>query len=123
MEIFYAQLLYKYGYIEEGRNSFEIILKNNPKRSDIWIVYLDKEIKIVKNPEKIRHIFEKCLTIDFKIKVLKTIIKKYLEYEKENGTKKTIEHVMTLTQKLINQKLSNLQLPEDENANNNMDLD
>lgn len=103
---------YKYGFIEEGRTSFEVILKNHPKRSDIWIVYLDKEIKIVKNPEKIRHIFEKCLTIDFKIKVLKAVIKKYLEYEKENGNKKTFEHVMALTQKLINNKLSSLQKNE-----------
>ena len=59
---------YKYGFIEEARTSFEIMLKHHPKRSDIWNVYIDKEIKIVKNPEKIRHIFEKCLTVDFKIK-------------------------------------------------------
>jgi len=111
---------YKYGFIEEGRTSFELILKNHPKRSDIWIVYLDKEIKIVKNAEKIRHIFEKCLTVDFKIKVLKTIIKKYLEYEKEHGNKKTIEHVMALTQKLINNKLSSLQKSDD---NDQMEID
>jgi len=111
---------YKYGFIEEGRTSFEIIMKNHPKRSDIWIVYLDKEIKIVKNPEKIRHIFEKFLTIDFKIKVLKTIIKKYLEYEKEHGNKKTIENVVAITQKLINNKLSSLQKNDD---NEQMEVD
>lgn len=111
---------YKYGFIEEGRTSFEVILKNHPKRSDIWMVYLDKEIKIVKNAEKIRHIFEKCLTIDFKNKVLKTIIKKYLEYEKEHGNKKTFEHVMALTQKLISNKLSNL---EKKDENEEMDVD
>jgi len=114
---------YKYGFIEEGRTSFEIILKNQPKRSDIWIVYLDKEIKIVKNADKIRHIFEKCLTIDFKIKVLKTIIKKYLEFEKEHGNKKTIEHVMKLTQDLIKNKLSTFQQSEDIEEKDQMDID
>ena len=111
---------YKYGFIEEGRNTFELILKNFPKRSDIWIVYIDKEIKVVKTPEKIRHLFEKCLTIDFKLKVLKTIIKKYLEYEKENGNKKTIEHVMSLTQKLINEKIKDLQKTDE---NDDMEID
>ena len=111
---------YKYGFIEEARTSFEIMLKHHPKRSDIWNVYIDKEIKIVKNAEKIRHIFEKCLTVDFKIKALKTIIKKYLEYEKENGNKKTIEHVVGLTQKLISKKIAEVQKNEE---NDDMDID
>jgi rRNA biogenesis protein RRP5 len=113
---------YKYGFIEEARTSFEILLKQYPKRSDIWNVYIDKEIKIVKNSEKIRHIFEKCLTVDFKIKALKTIIKKYLEYEKENGNKKTIEHVVNLTQKLISKKISDVRKNETE-ENDDMDID
>lgn len=111
---------YKYGFIEEARTSFEILLKHHPKRSDIWNVYIDKEIKIVKNPEKIRHIFEKCLTVDFKIKALKTIIKKYLEYEKENGNKKSIDHVVQLTQKLISKKMADVQKNEE---NNEMEID
>ena len=62
--------------------------------------------------DKVRNIFEKCLTIDFKVKTLKTVIKKYLEFEKENGNSKTLEHVKQLTHKIINSKIS--QLEEDE---------
>lgn len=30
---------------EQGRTEFEKILQNNPKRTDIWGVYLDAETK------------------------------------------------------------------------------
>lgn len=86
------------------------------------MVYLDKEIKFSNNFEKIRSLFEKCLTVDFKIKTLKTIIKKYLEFEKDNGNAKTLEHVKNLTQQIIVNKLGQLKREEDNN-NDNMDID
>jgi rRNA biogenesis protein RRP5 len=97
-------------------------LKNYPKRSDIWLVYLDKEIKFGHH-DKVRHIFEKALTIDFKVKTLKTLIKKYLEFEKENGNAKTLEHVKTLTQRLITEKLTQINDDEAEGEDNKMEVD
>ena len=103
----YGQFQYKYNHIEEARNTFETLLKNSPKRSDIWLVYIDKEIKFG-NFEKVRHVFEKCLSIDFKIKTLKTVIKKYLEFETAHGNDRTIKHAKELTHKIIQAKLSEL---------------
>lgn len=114
--VFFGGLQYKYEYLEEARNTYESILRNFPKRSDIWIVYLDKEIKHGKNLSKVRSTFEKALNVDFKIKILKTLIKKYLEFEKEFGTAKTVDHVKILTGKIISEKMSqfNTEEPEEE---------
>ncbi len=109
----YGQLQYKYNHIEEARNTFETLLRNSPKRSDIWIVYVDKEIKFG-NFDKVRNVFEKCLSIDFKVKTLKTIIKKYLEFETTHGNEHTLKHVKELTHKIIHAKLSELDNGEEE---------
>jgi rRNA biogenesis protein RRP5 len=74
----YGQLLYRYNNNEEARNMFDNILKNFPKRKDIWFVYIDKEIKFGKNVEKVRQIFDKMFEIKFKINDLKSIMKKLL---------------------------------------------
>ena len=80
----YGQLLYKYNNNEEARNMFDNILKNFPKRKDIWFVYIDKEIKYGKNVDKVRQIFDRMFEIKFKINDLKSIMKKFLEFEKEH---------------------------------------
>ena len=80
----YGQLLYKYNNKEEARNMFDNILKNFPKRKDIWFVYIDKEIKFGKNVDKVRQIFDRMFEIKFKINDLKSVMKKFLEFEKDN---------------------------------------
>jgi rRNA biogenesis protein RRP5 len=81
---YYGQLLYRYNNNEEARNMFDNILKNFPKRKDIWFVYIDKEIKYGKNWDKVRQIFDKMFEIKFKVNDLKSIMKKFLEFEKQN---------------------------------------
>ena len=80
----YGQLLYKYNKNEEARNMFDNILKNFPKRKDIWFVYIDKENKFGKNADKVRQIFDRMFEIGFKVNDLKSIMKKFLEFEKQN---------------------------------------
>ena len=80
----YGQLLYRFNNNEEARNMFDNILKNFPKRKDIWFVYIDKEIKFGKNLDKVRKIFDRMFQIKYKINDLKSIMKKFLEFEKNN---------------------------------------
>uniref|UniRef100_A0A0D9WWI9 Suppressor of forked domain-containing protein n=1 Tax=Leersia perrieri TaxID=77586 RepID=A0A0D9WWI9_9ORYZ len=40
-----AILEFKRGVPEEGRSRFELILRESPKRTDLWSVYLDQVIK------------------------------------------------------------------------------
>ena len=80
---YYGQLLFKFNKNEDARNMFDKILKNFPKRKDIWFIYIDKEIKFGKNVDKVRQIFDKMFEIKFKINDLKSIMKKFLEFEKQ----------------------------------------
>jgi len=41
----YGKLQFEHGNKEMGRTTFEAIITQYPKRTDIWIVYLDCEIK------------------------------------------------------------------------------
>lgn len=41
----YARLMYISSEPEKGRTTFDAILTNYPKRTDIWGVYLDMETK------------------------------------------------------------------------------
>ena len=79
----YGQLLYINGKNEEARNMFDNILKNFPKRKDIWFVYIDKEVKYG-NIDKVRQIFDKMFEVKFKINDLKSVMKKFLEIEKKH---------------------------------------
>jgi rRNA biogenesis protein RRP5 len=79
----YGQLLYINGNNEEARNMFDNILKNFPKRKDIWFVYIDKEVKYG-NIDKVRQIFDKMFEVKFKINDLKSVMKKFLEFEKKH---------------------------------------
>lgn len=49
----YAQLEFKLGSAERGRTIFEELLADNPKRVDLWSVYIDMELK-AGTPETIR---------------------------------------------------------------------
>jgi len=114
----YANMQYKYLFLEEARNTFESLLKNHPKRSDLWLVYVDKELKFG-TIDKVRLIFEKIFTVDFKVKVLKAIVKKYLEVEMKHGNAKSLENAKMIAQLLITQKLA--QMSEMEEAKNQME--
>jgi len=47
----YSIFEYECGNFEIGRMNFENIISNFPKRNDIWNIYLDMEIKYVKQIE------------------------------------------------------------------------
>ncbi|KAF0907052.1 hypothetical protein E2562_014658 [Oryza meyeriana var. granulata] len=87
-----AILEFKSGVPEEGRSRFELILREYPKRTDLWSVYLDQEIRIG-DTEIIRALFERVTCLSLPPKKMKFLFKKYLEYEKSQGDEERIEHV------------------------------
>ena len=113
----YGQLLYRFNNNEEARNMFDNILKNFPKRKDIWFVYIDKEIKFGKNVEKVRQIFDRMFDIKFKINDLKSIMKKFLEFEKNNcKNEKEFLEAQEKTKKILEKRMTQI---EDKNKNEN----
>ncbi|KAJ3670185.1 hypothetical protein LUZ60_010509 [Juncus effusus] len=87
-----AILEFKIGVAERGRSMFEGVLREYPKRTDLWSVYIDQEVRLG-DCETIRALFERATCLSLPPKKMKFLFKKYLEYEKTQGDEERIEHV------------------------------
>ncbi|KAK7278792.1 hypothetical protein RJT34_23828 [Clitoria ternatea] len=85
-------LEFKIGVPDRGRSLFEGILREYPKRTDLWSVYLDQEIQL-KDEDVIRALFERAISLSLPPKKMKFLFKKYLDYEKSQGDEERIESV------------------------------
>jgi len=81
-----ALLEFKKGDPERGRGLFENILRNYPKRLDLWSVYLDQEIaQGHENESRTRSLFERCTHLTLPAKKMKFLFKRWMEWEKKVG--------------------------------------
>lgn len=87
-----AILEFKNGVADRGRSMFEGILSEYPKRTDLWSIYLDQEIRLG-DVDLIRGLFERAISLSLPPKKMKFLFKKYLEYEKSLGEEERIEYV------------------------------
>ncbi|KAL8459787.1 hypothetical protein ACS0TY_031636 [Phlomoides rotata] len=87
-----AILEFKCGIPDRGRSMFEGMLREYPKRTDLWSVYLDQEIRLG-DGDLIRALFERAISLSLPPKKMKFLFKKYLEYEKSIGDEERIEEV------------------------------
>ncbi|KAE8649759.1 rRNA biogenesis protein RRP5 [Cucumis sativus] len=87
-----AILEFKCGVADRGRSMFEGILREYPKRTDLWSIYLDQEIRLG-DKDMIRALFERAISLSLAPKKMKFLFKKYLEYEKSVGDEERIESV------------------------------
>ncbi|KAI5068389.1 hypothetical protein GOP47_0016734 [Adiantum capillus-veneris] len=83
---------FRIGSAERARNLFESILRNYPKRVDLWSVYLDQEI-VLGDASVVRALFERITSLELPPKKMKFLFKKYLEYEKSHGDEERVEYV------------------------------
>jgi tetratricopeptide (TPR) repeat protein len=81
----YASLQFELENFDAGREVFEDLLQNYPKRTDIWNVFVDKEVKY-KHFTHARRIFERMICLKISAKNVKSIFKKYLTFELSHGT-------------------------------------
>jgi rRNA biogenesis protein RRP5 len=88
----YADMEYRYGDPDRGRNMFETLLSNFPKRTDIWLVYIDKLLKSG-NVEGARWVCERAVTLRLAPRKIRILFKKYIEVERRFGTANTVEAV------------------------------
>jgi len=79
---------------------FETILTTYPKRTDIWSIYLDMEIKY-STIDNVRNIFERCLQLRLKPKKMKFFFKRYLLFENKVGETQRIEYVKNLANEYV----------------------
>ncbi|KAL5976748.1 hypothetical protein ACLOJK_021081 [Asimina triloba] len=87
-----AILEFKCGVPDHGRSMFEGILREYPKRTDLWSVYLDQEIRLG-DVDMIHALFERAICLSLPPKKMKFLFKKYLEYAKSYGDEDRSEYV------------------------------
>ncbi|KAG7581622.1 S1 domain [Arabidopsis suecica] len=87
-----AILEFKCGVADRGRSLFEGVLREYPKRTDLWSVYLDQEIRLGE-VDVIRSLFERAISLSLPPKKMKFLFKKFLEYERSVGDNERAEYV------------------------------
>ena len=93
----------KEGNPERGRTMFEGILRNYPRRTDIWSVYIDQEIK-QGDLLRIRALFERATHLDLNAKSMKFLFKRYLDFERSEGDDERIAHVKQRAMEYVSNK-------------------
>ncbi|XP_067297092.1 protein RRP5 homolog [Pseudorasbora parva] len=88
----FARLEFQYGNTEKGKSMFDKVLSTYPKRTDLWSVFIDLMVKHGSQKE-VRELFDRVIHLSVSVKKIKFFFKRYLEYEKTNGTPETIQRV------------------------------
>ncbi|CAI2170293.1 2114_t:CDS:10 [Funneliformis geosporum] len=88
----FAQMEFKHGEVERGRTIFEGMMNNDPKRIDLWSIYIDMEIK-AKDYNAVRRLFQRVISLKFSSKKMKFLFKKWLQFEIEHGNEEQVEEV------------------------------
>lgn len=102
----YAVLEYKKGSVAEGRTQFENLVTAFPRRADLWTVYLDMESKYGTETDHLRSLFEKATQLSLRPNAMKLIFKKFLLFEKQNGTQNSEKKVKRAAAEYVS-KLAN----------------
>ena len=79
------------------------ILRNYPRRTDIWSVYIDQEIK-QGDIQRIRALFERATHLDLNAKSMKFLFKRYLDFERSEGDDERIAHVKQRAMEYVSNK-------------------
>lgn len=88
----YALAEFECGSSDRARVLFEELLNNYPKRTDLWHLYVDKEIKLG-NYTQARQLFERMIASKSSTRNMKAIFKKYLTFESQHGDEESQELV------------------------------
>lgn len=88
----FAKMEFKDGSTEHASLMFEKLLENNPKRTDLWSVYIDAVVKLGDN-EQTRELFERVTGLALPAKKMQFIFKKFIEFEEKNGNSQTVDDI------------------------------
>lgn len=88
----FGQLEVKLGELERGKTMFETLMASYPKRTDLWLVYVDTLAK-GGHIESARQVLERCTTLQLPAKKMKSIFQKYLLFETAHGDEERLDAV------------------------------
>ena len=90
--------------MDRGRDVFEELVKSYPKRTDLWHIYVDKEVKLGHVPQA-RRLFERMCCLKTNTKNMQAILKKYLSFEEKCGDEASQEAVRQKARDYVNSLL------------------
>ncbi|KAG0135944.1 hypothetical protein HOY82DRAFT_479619 [Tuber indicum] len=104
----FAKLEFRSGDPERGRTLFENLLATFKKKSDLYNMFLDIEIKYGSEEEDgkegVRALFKRALAEKTSTRQAKALFKKWLEFEKSKGDKKSTETVTRKAKEYVEAK-------------------
>ncbi|KAF5829876.1 hypothetical protein DUNSADRAFT_15392 [Dunaliella salina] len=80
------------GSAERGRGVLESVLRNHPKRIDLWSLYIDQEVK-AGDEGRTRALFERITSLPLPPRKMKPIFKRWLNWEKSGSDQKRVDYV------------------------------
>lgn len=80
----FALAEFEFGSADKARQLFEDLLEAFPKRTDLWHLYVDREVKMG-NLQQARQLFERMIASKSNTRNMKTVFKKYLALEMRFG--------------------------------------
>jgi rRNA biogenesis protein RRP5 len=96
----FALAMFDQGLIDGGRALFEELLTSYPKRSDLWNLLLDREVKMGHIVQS-RALFERMISAKTSGKNIRTAFKKYLAFEQKGGDAARVEAVKAKAQAYV----------------------
>uniref|UniRef100_A0A3B3VN23 Protein RRP5 homolog n=1 Tax=Poecilia latipinna TaxID=48699 RepID=A0A3B3VN23_9TELE len=99
----FAQMEFRFGDAERGRNMFDKVLTSYPKRTDLWSVFIDLMVKHGSQKE-VRAVFDRTIHLSVSVKKIKFFFKRYLEYEKKHGTPQSVQAVKEKAMEFVEAK-------------------
>lgn len=95
----------RHGESEAAHAHFEQILASYPKRVDIWSVYVDMLTKS-NEIELARQTLDRAVTQKLPVKKMRPLFKKFLDFEKKNGTEADVQKVKKLAEEFVSQTIN-----------------
>eukprot|EP00796_Vickermania_ingenoplastis_P005696 gene5696-4061_t len=102
---------YKQGSVEAGRALLEGLLAKIPKKSDVWLAFVDQEVALLarKAPQasltSVRSVLDRAVAMNFTAKVTQLLFTRYMNFEKVYGTAKDVEKVKQMARNYVDAKI------------------
>uniref|UniRef100_A0A0A1XMQ7 Protein RRP5 homolog n=1 Tax=Zeugodacus cucurbitae TaxID=28588 RepID=A0A0A1XMQ7_ZEUCU len=96
----FGNLNHKYGNNEMAQTLLDQVVTSYPKRVDVWAQYIDMLVKS-EMIDSARSVLERAIIQKIPMKKMRTIFKKYLEFEERFGTPADVEKVKKLAKEYV----------------------
>ncbi|XP_073827184.1 ribosomal RNA Processing 5 [Musca autumnalis] len=98
--VMFANLNHKHGENEMAQTLLDQVVTSYPKRVDVWSQYVDMLVK-AELIDSARNILERAIVQKIPLRKMRTIFKKYLEFEERFGNDANVQRVKQLAMEYV----------------------